>query len=216
MLEEKMKESKTVISKLKKQMFQKDIQIRQDVDKEHINKNKDLIFRIEELQNENETLQKEIGRRDNVIKEKQKEIDLVYENMAHISSKIENKKIDNSVKMLERQNTDLLDLASTEHSQLKNKIKKRELKIRELEKERDDWISTISQLQRELSNANLSSPNESKYTGKENVAEIKAFLQEITILERKLDKSKTELEKYAVRLHSMESKYYQCAISSNL
>jgi hypothetical protein len=138
MLEEKMKESKTVISKLKKQMFQKDIQIRQDVDKEHINKNKDLIFRIEELQNENETLQKEIGRRDNVIKEKQKEIDLVYENMAHISSKIENKKIDNSVKMLERQNTDLLDLASTEHSQLKNKIKKRELKIRELEKERDD------------------------------------------------------------------------------
>jgi hypothetical protein len=138
MLEEKMKESKTVISKLKKQMFQKDIQIRQDVDKEHINKNKDLIFRIEELQNENETLQKEIGRRDNVIKEKQKEIDLVYENMAHISSKIENKKIDNSVKMLERQNTDLLDLASTEHCQLKNKIKKRELKIRELEKERDD------------------------------------------------------------------------------
>lgn len=213
MLEERLKESKSVMSKLKKQMFQKDIQIRQDMDKEYISKNKDLAFRIEELQNENETLLKEIGRRDNALKEKQKEIDLVYQNMAHISTKIETKKLDNSVKKLEKQNTDLLELASSERLQFQDKVKKRDEIIIELEKERDNLISAISQLQRELSNANLSSPKERKSNGKENVAQIQEFLKEITILEKKLDKGRKELEKYAVRLHLMESKYLLTKIS---
>lgn len=109
-------------------------------------------------------------------------------------------------KKLEKENSDLLELASSERVQFQDKVKKRDEVIKDLEKERDKLISAISQLQRELSNANLSSPNERKSNGKENVAQIQEFLKEITLLEKKLDRGKKELERYAARLHLMESK----------
>ena len=70
-------------------MLQKDLQLRQDLEKQYTNKNVDLGFRIEQLQETILNLEKEIQRRDTIIKEKQEENDLVYKKMKEISSKVE-------------------------------------------------------------------------------------------------------------------------------
>jgi len=157
-LEEQLKDKQISINKLKKTFLQKEIQLREDLEKESQLKLKETSTRFDTLEDENKRLEQMLKRRESILEEKQQELKMVYSKMEEISSQIENKSLDNNFKKLSKHNSELVIEKSKLEAQvnsLSDKIKNREEIITNLEGERDNLFKKLFDEQRQFGSVEL-------------------------------------------------------------
>lgn len=191
-LEEKVKEMNDNSRKLKKNFLNKEIQLREDLEKEGFEKNKELSLKIEEFSETIKSLQQTIQRKDRLLDEKQDELMMMYNKMEEISNHIESKNVDSVVKKLSKENSELIvDKANKDVmiSNLTEKLKKKDETIANLESERDELFKRIVNYKRESYKAEANQQQISVFSNeKENSKELEQMKKSQKSLELAFEK----------------------------
>ena len=191
-LEEKVKEMNDNSRKLKKNFLNKEIQLREDLEKEGFEKNKELSLKIDEFSETIKSLQQTIQRKDRLLDEKQDELMMMYNKMEEISNHIESKNVESVVKKLSKENSELIvDKANKDVmiSNLTEKLKKKDETIANLESERDELFKRIVNYKRESYKAEVNQQQISVFSNeKENSKELEQMKKSQKSLELAFEK----------------------------
>jgi chromosome segregation ATPase len=203
-LQEKIKTFVVEKSKMKKLMVQKEIEIRSQVENQNLGNNKELVMKNENLRNEVDNLNRKLIDYEGIIKEKAKEVAMVYQKMEQIANQIETKQVDSNFKKLVKENSHLI----TENSKLEvavnslnDKLKRREKTIKELKVDRDQLTSKLSEYHRLMPSDEVVS---SSSDNKENFEQLKSMERQTQSYLNKIAQLKHSLEMYASKLEQME------------
>lgn len=150
-LEEKLKDAISTSRKLKKHYYEKELQIKQDCEKESQQRLKKTLSKMDEKELENKNLLKIIQQKDEKLDELKNEVNLVYSKMHEISAQIQSKNIDENYKKLHEDNMQIKfenSKLEAKTKSLEDNIKKRDKTIKQHETERDSLIKKLFEAQR--------------------------------------------------------------------
>lgn len=203
-LQEKIKLLCVEKSKIKKLMMQKEVDIRSQVESQNLENSKELVMKNESLRIEVDKLNKKLIDYEGIIKDKAKEVALVYQKMEQIANRIETKQVDSNFKKLVKENSHLI----TENSKLEvavnslsEKLSRREKTIKELKADRDHLTSKLSEFHRQTPSEDVVLPISDN---KENVEQLKSMERQTQSYLKKIAQLKHNLEMYANKLEQME------------